>query len=480
VVSPASSPYTLVSCSGARTSEFDVHSGVPTDWAIQYVGAGPGEIRLVAGAGMPVVTGVLPDYGTTAGGTPVIISGSNFTGATDVKFGTTSVLTFNVDSDSAISTNTPLHTPAEWVSVTVTGPGGSGTLPHAFEYCTPPEFTTLPYAAPSPGVVNRTIVFTCGVSGGSPPVTVEWTFGDGETGTGEVTTHPYRRPKVYAVTVKATDNRGVWTQVAMTPPLIVRSVFGQFDPDSNTDIVWCDTATGNMYAWLMSGTTFLEQRPMGTENMALYDLLGTSDVNRDGKADLLLWYRSGGAVYVRIMDGTTPQGLYRLGGANGSIWRVIGGMDLNGDGTGDVLFRRVTDGVVWAWVLNPGTPPTVSAIARIGWANISGWDCATGVSDVNGDGQCDILWREIPSPYRAYYWLMMPGGSSVASLGYIAPETTNWVLRGAGDYWGDGLDDLLWRDQAAGQNKIWRMSGTTKVSDVALPPGGPGLMVGPK
>jgi PKD repeat protein len=432
----------------------------------------------------PTITGVNPGQGPVAGGTSVLVQGSGFyltpPCAVLVTFAGTPATAVVVVSDTELTCNTPAH-PEGKVDVAVTTPGGSAVLSQGFEYLPglPPQFTTLPSANPNPGVVNREIAFTCGVGGGVPPLTVEWTFGDGSPpGTGESVVHVYRKPGIYHVHVKVTDSYMQSAETDMTPDMMVRSVFGEFDVDSFFDIVWWHSGTGDTKVWLMNGTTLVEERLMGMENPALYSVVGTSDVNRDGKPDLLLWYASGGGVYVRIMDGTTPGALYRIGGCNAAMWTVVGGMDLDGDGTGDILFRR-SDGVVWAWRLNPGTPPTVAAIVRIGSASVANWICATGVGDINGDGQCDVLWERI-APKSAYIWVMAPGGTGVATQGTIAPETGGWSLRGAGDYDGDGLEDLLWHDQAAARNKLWKMNGLIKVGDIALPPDGPGLMVGPK
>src|ERR1019366_5489098 len=74
----------------------------------------------------PVVTGVSPTSGPTAGGTSVTVTGTNFTGATAVKFGTTSATTFTVNSATSITATAPAGA-AGTVDVTVTATGGTSS-----------------------------------------------------------------------------------------------------------------------------------------------------------------------------------------------------------------------------------------------------------------------------------------------------------------------------------------------------------------
>jgi hypothetical protein len=71
----------------------------------------------------PVITAVRPDHGPTAGGTEVVISGADFTGATEVHFGSTTVHV-TPHSTTEILTKTP-PAPAGTVNVTVTTPTGA-------------------------------------------------------------------------------------------------------------------------------------------------------------------------------------------------------------------------------------------------------------------------------------------------------------------------------------------------------------------
>lgn len=70
------------------------------------------------------VSGVLPASGTTAGGTTIYVSGTNFTDARAVTFGSTPAAKFTVLGSGLLAVTTPPHE-AGSVSVTVQGVGGS-------------------------------------------------------------------------------------------------------------------------------------------------------------------------------------------------------------------------------------------------------------------------------------------------------------------------------------------------------------------
>jgi len=97
----------------------------------------------------PTVTGISPANGTTLGGTPVTITGTNFTGATGVTIGGTAATGVSVTNDTTITATTPAHT-AGAASVVVTTPSGANAANTLFTYVVPnvaPSFT-LPSGPP--------------------------------------------------------------------------------------------------------------------------------------------------------------------------------------------------------------------------------------------------------------------------------------------------------------------------------------------
>jgi uncharacterized protein YhjY with autotransporter beta-barrel domain len=101
----------------------------------------------------PALTGIAPSNGPTAGGTSVVILGSNFTGATNVAFGISAATAFSVDSDGQITATSPAHV-AGTVDIVVTTSGGTSpaTASGQFTYAAPPTpAPALTGIAPSNG-----------------------------------------------------------------------------------------------------------------------------------------------------------------------------------------------------------------------------------------------------------------------------------------------------------------------------------------
>lgn len=107
----------------------------------------------------PTVTAVTPSKGSTAGGTGVSITGTNFSGATAVTFGGTAATSFTVNSATSITATSPSGS-AGAVDVTVVTPNGSSATSSVavFTYVAPPAVTSVsPAGGPTAGDNSVTI-----------------------------------------------------------------------------------------------------------------------------------------------------------------------------------------------------------------------------------------------------------------------------------------------------------------------------------
>jgi len=110
--------FTLVECSRTPVEVSELNQA-----AVVGISAG-GEFSLAVGPPGPIVTSVSPESGSPGGGTEVTIRGSNFTGATAVRFGSASASKVVVnEAGTAITAVSPAGSGK--VHVTVTTPSGT-------------------------------------------------------------------------------------------------------------------------------------------------------------------------------------------------------------------------------------------------------------------------------------------------------------------------------------------------------------------
>jgi large repetitive protein len=110
----------------------------------------------------PVVTSITPTSGSVAGGTTVTITGTGFTSASTVRFGTTAGTSMTFVSDTQITIRSPARA-AGLVDIRVTTVGGTSAIVAAdqFTYFAVPVITSLsPNSGPSSGGTLVTITGT--------------------------------------------------------------------------------------------------------------------------------------------------------------------------------------------------------------------------------------------------------------------------------------------------------------------------------
>lgn len=144
------------------------------------------ELWTPGGTAAPVIASVSPTSGPTNGFTSIMISGSNFTGATAVSFSGIPASGFTVDSDTQITAVSPAHA-AGTVDVTVTTPGGTSAASSQdqFTYVNTADLSLTMTGSPSWLTVGKPLAYSISVTNKGPNpatgVTVTDTLPSGAT-----------------------------------------------------------------------------------------------------------------------------------------------------------------------------------------------------------------------------------------------------------------------------------------------------------
>lgn len=159
----------------------------------------------------PTISGFQPTTGTTAGGTAVTITGTNFQSGATVKFGSVSASSVNVQSPTSIIATAPAQA-AGAATITVTNPDNQSVTANGFTYVVPaPSIASL---SPSTGPSNGGTVVT--ISGANFQSGAAVTFGARAAQSVNITSSG----TIIAITppAPASEEQGVPVDVTVTNP----------------------------------------------------------------------------------------------------------------------------------------------------------------------------------------------------------------------------------------------------------------------
>lgn len=247
-----------------------------------------------------------------------------------------------------------------------------------------------------------------------------------------------------------TNNRdNLWTQV--DPAWLVAGV-GDFNGDGRSDILWRN-ASGALFDFL--GTPQGGVLNNGDNSWKMVDnswqVAGVGDFNGDGRADILFRDADGTIInYLGQANGGFVDNSTNLFTEVGTDWKVAGIGDFNGDGKDDILWRHL-NGAIFNF-LGTATGGVVNNGDNLFTLVDNSWRLA-GTGDFNGDGRSDILWRNDDGAIFDFLGTANGGVFNNGDNSWVL-QPTGRVIVGIGDYHGDGLDDLLYREVTDGQGHL--------------------------
>jgi FG-GAP-like repeat len=231
---------------------------------------------------------------------------------------------------------------------------------------------------------------------------------------------------------------------------------GDFNGDGKNDLIWRNYENGENAIWLMNGSV--------SNSGLIYQLkdlnwdFKVGDANGDKKTDLYWYKRDTAEVAIWLMNGSVTGNGFNDGDDKVIYtvpdldWRFELG-DTNGDGKTDLIWRNYKDGKNSVWLIDGLQITKSDFLYQVKDLN---WDYDLG--DTNGDGKTDLIWRNYKTGENAV-WFVNGTVLDEADRKFIdsIPEE-NWDF-GITDANGDGKTDLVWRNYQTGENRLWLMDG---------------------
>ncbi len=218
---------------------------------------------------------------------------------------------------------------------------------------------------------------------------------------------------------------------------------------------WPSPKSGALWFYASTGDNgYATGRQIGSGWQIYTKLVGTGDINGDGKSDLLavrpdgsLWFYAGTGDLSAGREGYSPA--RRVGSGWNVYSKLFATRDFDGDGKNDLAGIR-PDGSLWFYhgtgtvsASDEGYAPGVK-IGRSGWAS---FHSVAGIEDFDGDGLNDLAGIR---PDGTLWFYSGTGTVSSTSPGY-APGSkignSGWnaysILLGAGDLNADHQADMV-------------------------------------
>jgi hypothetical protein len=295
------------------------------------------------------------------------------------------------------------------------------------------------------------------------------------------------------------------------PAQALETAVTDLDGDGRSDVLWHNTATGQLFRLGMNGLAPAAGAMIYAESDTRWKIVGDGDFNGDGRSDLAWRHDDDGRIYIMLMGaGGVPAGGAVIHAEANMRWSIVATPDFDGDGRADLLWYNETSGQLYLMVMNgaaiaaqgtlfvePNTDWRVAGADTrvVVWRNrangevyrqayqgspvayttsgaviyvepSSAWSIA-GLADFNADGAADLLWRN-SSTGQVFAHLLSATGATLGGGMLHTEGNLDWQVVATGDYDGDGRSDLLWRNFATGQVYGMRVVATTVASQAMV------------
>lgn len=242
--------------------------------------------------------------------------------------------------------------------------------------------------------------------------------------------------------------------------------------DQRPSLFWHNKVTGQISAWILSGTNVMDTRPLGIDRISdtNWFVAATADFNRDGYPDVLWRNSADGSLAVWFLQNSQVIGTQYLGISHmtDKAWKIVGAGDVDGDGYADIVWQHQTGGWLAVWFMR-GASVVSTRYLDIPQISSNNWQIAA-VADLNKDGFADLIWRETTEGWLAAWYLK---GTAVTYQAYLSqPQVADpaWKLVAAGDPGGSHVPTIVWQNSNDGTIAFWYMNGINMIGGAYTTP----------
>ncbi|HEV2471322.1 MAG TPA: choice-of-anchor tandem repeat GloVer-containing protein, partial [Chthonomonadales bacterium] len=256
-----------------------------------------------------------------------------------------------------------------------------------------------------------------------------------------------------------------------------------FNLDNHPDVGFQRTDNGNLAYWLLSGASQIGRGVFspGNPGSVVWRFAGMGDLNGDSNVDLIWQNSSDGDVAYFLMNGVNliPSGgvgFFSPRNPGAAAWKLVSVVDLNGDYSPDLIFQNQTTGDIGYWLMN-GVTKVSGGLFSPSNPGAASWRLVAAYH--NYPGAYNLVLFQNSQTGTVAYWTV---NDSLQQTGHglltpSFPGSTAWNIVGISDLNGDGQPDILFQNSQTGVIAYWLMNGTVQSSSGLFNPSGPGSSI---